>query len=53
MDSGSAECVWPRRALRTVFHWWKLRQGQTYHTTDGGVIKNKGGKDRDDALRDW
>ena len=33
MDSGSAECV-PRKQLS--------RQGQTYHTADGGAIKNTG-----------
>ena len=46
MDSGSAECV----ALETIARNIPLmetetsRQGQTYHTADCGVIKNKGEK---------
>ena len=46
MDSGSAECV----ALECIAKSIPLveteasRQGQKYHTTDGGVIKNNGGK---------
>ena len=46
MDSGSAECV----ALESIAKNIPLveteasRQGQTYHTAAGGVIKHKGEK---------
>ena len=46
MDSGSAECGAPEGIakniplMETEASW----QGQTYHTADGGVIKNKGEK---------
>ena len=39
MDLGSAECVWPWKALVETE---ASRQGQTCHLADGGVIKNKG-----------
>ena len=46
MDSGSAECVVPETIARNIplMETEASRQGQTYHTTDGGVIKNKGEK---------
>ena len=42
MDSGSAECVAARNI--PLMETKASRQGQTYHTADGGVIKNKGEK---------
>ena len=44
MDSGSAECVAPGDTARNtpLMETQASRQGQTYHTADGGVIKNKG-----------
>ena len=55
MDSGSAECVAPEDTVKhiPVVETEASRQGQTYHTADGGVINNKGEKDCDDVLRDW
>ena len=46
MDSGSAECVAPENIARNIplMETEASRQGQTYHTADGGVIKNKGEK---------
>ena len=46
MDSGSAECVAPENIARNtpLMETEASRQGQTYHTADGGVIKNKGEK---------
>ena len=46
MDSGSAECVAPESLAKNVplMETEESRQGQTYHTTNGGVIKNKGEK---------
>ena len=46
MDSGSAECVAPETIARNIplMETEASRQGQTYHTADGGVIKNKGEK---------
>ena len=46
MDSGSAECVAPEDIARNtpLMETEASRQGQTYHTADGGVIKNKGEK---------
>ena len=46
MDSGSAECVAPADIARNtpLMETEASRQGQTYHTADGGVIKNKWGK---------
>ena len=46
MDSGSAECVAPDTIARNIplMETVASRQGQTYHTADGGVIKNKGEK---------
>ena len=46
MDSGSAECVAPESIAKSVplMETEASRQGQTYHTADGGVIKNKGEK---------
>ena len=46
MDSGSAECVAPQDIARNtpLMETESSRQGQTYHTADGGVIKNKGEK---------
>ena len=43
MDSGSAECVVPEDIARNtpLMETEASRQGQTYHTADGGVIKNK------------
>ena len=43
MDSGSAECVAPESIARIIplVETEASRQGQTYHTADGGVIKNK------------
>ena len=55
MDSGSAECVAPESIAKCIplVDTESSRQGQTYHTADGGVVKNKGGKGCDDVLRDW
>ena len=46
MDSGSAECVARESIAKSfpVVETEASRQGQTYHTADGGVIKNKGEK---------
>ena len=46
MDSGSAECVAPQDIAKSIplMETEASRQGQTYHTADGGVIKNKGDK---------
>ena len=46
MDSGSAECLAPESFAKSVplMETEASRQGQTYHTADGGVIKNKGEK---------
>ena len=46
MNSGSAECVAPESVAKSValMETEASRQGQTYHTADGGVIKNKGEK---------
>ena len=46
MDSGSAECVAPEDIARNtpLMETEASSQGQTYHTADGGVIKNKWGK---------
>ena len=46
MDSGSAASVAPEDIVNSipVVETEKSRQGQTYHNTDGGVIKNKGRK---------
>ena len=43
MDSGSAECVAPESIAKTIplVETEASRQGQTCHTADGGVIKNK------------
>ena len=44
MDSGSAQCVVPENIAKSIplVETEASRQGQTYHTADGGVIKNKG-----------
>ena len=44
MDSGSAECLAPEDIAKSIplVETEASRQGQTYHTADGGVIKNKG-----------
>ena len=46
MDSGSAECVVLESLAKNVplMESEASRQGQTYRTADGGVIKNKGEK---------
>ena len=46
MDSGSAECVALEDIAKSipVVETEASRQGQTYHTADGGVTKNKGEK---------
>ena len=46
MDSGSAECVALEDIAKSipVVETEASRQGQIYHTADGGVIKNKGEK---------
>ena len=46
MDSGSAECVAPETSARNIplMETEASRQGQTYHTADGGGINNKGEK---------
>ena len=46
MDSGSAECVAPQSIAKNIpsVETEASRQGQTCHTADGGVIKNKGEK---------
>ena len=43
MDSGCAECVAPESIAKSVplMEPEASRQGQTHHTADGGVIKNK------------
>ena len=43
MDSGSAECVAPESLTKSVplMETEASRQGQTFHTADGGVIKKK------------
>ena len=46
MDSGSAECVALESNAKSI-PWVETegsRQGQTHHSADGGVIKNKGEK---------
>ena len=50
MDSGSAECVAPESIAKSVplTETEASRQGQTYHTADGGVIKKTV-----NVLRDW
>ena len=54
MDSGSAECVCvaPEDIAKSIssVETEASRQGQTYHTSDAGVIKNNGGKDSDDVF---
>ena len=55
MDSGSAEmCVAPDDIAKSIpsVETEASRQGQTYHTSDAGVIKNNVGKDSDDVFRD-
>ena len=46
MDCGSAECVVPETIARNIplMETEASRSRQTYHTADGGVIKNKGEK---------
>ena len=46
MDSGSAKCGAPESLAKNLplVETEASRQGQTYHTADGGVIKNKGEK---------
>ena len=46
MESGSAVCVAPQNIARNtpLMETESSRQGQTYHTADGGVIKNRGEK---------
>ena len=46
MDSGSVESVAPEDIARSVplVETEASPQGQTYHTADGGVVKNKGRK---------
>ena len=46
MDSGSAECVALQDTAKSipVVETGASRQGQTYHTADGGVVKNQGEK---------
>ena len=46
MHSGSAECVAPESISKNIplVGTEASRQGQTYHTADGGVIKNIGEK---------
>ena len=46
MDSGSAECVAREDIAKSIplMETEASRQGQTYHTANGGVIKNKGEK---------
>ena len=46
MDSGSSESVAPEDTARSIplVETEASREGQTYHTADGGVIKNKGEK---------
>ena len=43
MDSGSAECVAPESIAKSIplVETEVSREGQTYHTADGGVIKNE------------
>ena len=43
MESGSAECVAPESVAKSVplVETEASRQGQMFHTADGGVIKNK------------
>ena len=54
MDSGSSESVAQENIARIIplVETEASREGQTYHTADGGVIKYKGGKDCDDVFRD-
>ena len=44
MDSGSADCMAQESVAKNIplGETEASRQGQTYHTADGGVIKNKG-----------
>ena len=53
MDSGSAECVAPENIARNIplMETEGSRKGQTYHTADGGVVKNKGEKTCDDCTQ--
>ena len=53
MDSGSSECVAPESIAKNIplVETEVSRQGQTYHTADGGVTKNKGRKDSDEEPR--
>ena len=46
MHSGSAECVALEDIAQSIpaVETASSRQGQTYHTADRGVIKNKGEK---------
>ena len=46
IDSGSAECVAEESIAKSipVLETEASRQGQTYHTANGGVIKNMGEK---------
>ena len=46
MDSGSADYVAPESIANNILlcETEASRQGQTYHTADGGVIKNEGEK---------
>ena len=46
IDSGSVECVGPEDIAMSIplVETEASRQGQTYHTADGGVIKNEGAK---------
>ena len=46
MHSGSAECVALEDIAKSIpaVETASSRQGQTYHTADRGVIKNKGEK---------
>ena len=48
VDSGSAECVAPESIAKNIplVEIEASRQGQTYHTADGVVIKNEGEKTR-------
>ena len=53
MDSGSTECVAPENIAKSIplVETEASRQGQTYHTADGGVIKNNGGRGGERPLR--
>ena len=46
MDTGSTECVALETIARNIplVETFASRQGQTYHSADGGVVKNKGEK---------